>query len=82
MCEYLCFSTDDVGGFPSQLYRLKSLRCLTLSYTAMTCVLDQVSKLFKLQKVMLTHNPLLESISGGLGKPSLKGLEDLFVEFR
>ena len=46
----------------------------------MTYIPDQISKLFKLQKVTLTHNPLLETISGGLGKPSLKGLKDMFVE--
>ena len=72
--HFVSFSADDDSGFPSQLYRLKSLRSLTLSYSGITSVPDHISKLFKLQKVTLIHNPLLETISGSLGKANLKGL--------
>ena len=59
---------DDHGGIPEQIFRLRKLQHLDLSYTAIRAVPRKIVQLRRLQTLNLNHCMLLESLSGELGK--------------
>ena len=72
---YIFFLPGDkeFGGIPPVIFKLKALRKLDLSYTAITMFPNHAKSLLKLNYLNLEHCPLLESIGGEVGLlPDLK----------
>ena len=72
-------SGDEDGGIPEPIFQLENLETLDLSNQAIRFVPSQLSKLRKLEKLFLSKNMLLHSISGELG--SMKKLRSKIIYF-
>ena len=60
------------GGVPPELFELKTLKELDLSYLALTSIPDDIGNLVHLSKLNVSNNPRLESISGAVGNLPLE----------
>ena len=64
---------DTYGGIPPQIFYCRNLRTLCLNYQAIKFITDKIGQLRKLKQLLLNNCPMLESISGNVGKGHLKG---------
>jgi hypothetical protein len=66
---------DVFAGCPPELFSLTSLKRLNLSFQGLVSLSSEVEKLSNLEELILSHNPLLESLPGALSQLLyLKGL--------
>ena len=71
-------SEDEYGGIPKEVFSLRNLRTLALGGQLIHKIPDHVSKLRRLQHLLLFYNPNLQGISGQLGKANLASKTDVF----
>ena len=75
MVDYLFLlflsSDDEYGGIPKEVFCLRNLRTLALGGQLIHRVPDKVSKLRRLQHLLLFYNPNLQGVSAQLGKANV-----------
>lgn len=69
--EYSCYSlnililgSDPFAGCPEEIFALKSLTRLNLSFQGFNRLTEKVESLTSLEELNLAHNPLLETLPG------------------
>ncbi|XP_013397728.1 probable serine/threonine-protein kinase pats1 [Lingula anatina] len=66
--------TEEESGIPAEILELENLEYLDLQFQGITHIPDTISKLHKLQELVVSFNPCLETISPLAGKLPLKRL--------
>jgi len=65
----------DCHGCPPEIFSLTSLKRLNLSFQGLVHLTPKIQMLENLEELILSHNPLLESLPGAVSKlQHLKGL--------
>jgi len=74
-CTLSTDGEDEYMGFPREIFALTSLRRLNLSFHGLRQLPPHVQKLTALEELIISNNPLLESLPGELALlPHLRGL--------
>ncbi|XP_064619612.1 uncharacterized protein LOC135483043 [Lineus longissimus] len=66
---------ESTGGFPKELLQLVNLTHLDLSYQGIVSVPEDISRLAKLETLLLSDNPYLTSVPGTIGSSPLERLD-------
>lgn len=64
LLNILILGSDPFAGCPEEIFALKSLSRLNLSFQGLNRLTEKVESLTSLEELNLAHNPLLETLPG------------------